>query len=173
MIRTAHFDDLETIVEIYNAAIDAGFQTGFTERTSVDERIGWFNEHTPDQYPLFVYIDDGKVAGWLSISPYRAGRGAFRYSVEISYFIHVDYRKKGIASQLLVYAINACRQLNYKTAIAIILDKNTASINLMEKFNFQKWAFLPGVADFNGIECSHVYYGMKLHPHEDHSQSTL
>ena len=162
MIRTAHFNDLETIVEIYNQAIDAKFQTGFTERVSVDDRIEWFNEHTPDKYPLFVYIVDDKVAGWLSVSPYRAGRGALRYSVEISYFIDAGHRKKGIASQLLVYAINACRQLNYRTALAIILDKNTASINLMEKFSFQKWGFLPGVADFDGVECSHVYYGMKL-----------
>lgn len=164
MIRIAHFEDLESIVEIYNQAIDAKFQTGFTERTNVDDRIEWFNEHTPDKYPLFVYVVDDKIAGWLSISPYRAGRGALRYSVEISYFIHSSYRKKGIASQLLVYAINACRQLNYKTAIAIILDKNTPSIKLMEKFGFQRWAFLPGVADFDGVECNHVYYGMSLHP---------
>ena len=162
MIRVAQFEDLENIVEIYNQAIDAKFQTGFTELIKVDDRIDWFNEHTPDKYPLFVYIVDNKVVGWLSVSPYRAGRGAFRYSVEISYFIHTDHRKKGIASQLLVYAINACRQLNYKTALAIILDKNTASIKLMEKFGFQKWAFLPGVADFDGEECNHVYYGMKL-----------
>ncbi len=162
MIRTAQFDDLETIVEIYNQAIDARFQTGFTERITLDDRIEWFNEHTPDKYPLFVYVVDDQVAGWLSVSPYRAGRGALRYSVEISYFIDTAHRKKGIASQLLVYAINACRQLNYKTAIAIILDKNTASMNLMEKFGFKKWAFLPGVADFDGVECNHVYYGMKL-----------
>ncbi len=162
MIRIAEFEDLESIVEIYNQAIDAKFQTGFTERTNVDDRIGWFNEHTPDKYPLFVYIADDKVVGWLSVSPYRAGRGALRYSVEISYFIHGNYRNKGIASQLLVYAINACRQLNYKTAIAIILDKNTASIKLMEKFGFHNWGFLPGVADFDGVECNHIYYGMKL-----------
>jgi len=162
MIRIAQFEDLESIVDIYNQAIDAKFQTGFTERIKADDRIDWFNEHTADKYPLFVYMIEDKVVGWLSVSPYRAGRGAFRYSVEISYFISQYHRKKGIASQLLVYDINACRQLNYKTAIAIILDKNTASIKLMDKFGFKKWAFLPGVADFDGEECNHVYYGMKL-----------
>ena len=162
MIRTARYEDLEAIVAIYNQAIDAQFQTGFMQRISVDERIAWFTEHTPDKYPLFVYVVNDVVAGWLSISPYRAGRGALRYSVELSYFVHNEYRHKGIGSQLLVYAINACRQLNYKTAIAIILDKNVASINLMEKFGFHKWAHLPGVADFDGVECDHVYYGMKL-----------
>jgi phosphinothricin acetyltransferase len=162
MIRTAQIADLESIVAIYNEAIEAGFQTGFTEPVKAEERIGWFYEHTADMYPLFVDIIDGKVAGWFSVSPYRAGRGAFRYSVEISYFIHSNYRKLGIGSQLLLHGINACRLLRYKTAIAIILDRNVASIRLMEKFGFEQWAFLPGVADFDGVECSHVYYGLKL-----------
>jgi phosphinothricin acetyltransferase len=162
MIRTAQFKDLESIIEIYNQAIDAKFQTGFTEPLKVEDRIGWFYEHTHDKYPLLVYIVDDAVAGWFSISPYRSGRGAFRYTVEVSYFVHTAYMKRGIGSQLLVYGINACRQLHYKTAIAIILDKNEASVKLAEKFGFHRWAFLPGVADFDGEECNHLYYGMKL-----------
>ena len=162
MIRTAQFKDLESIVEIYNQAIDAKFQTGFTERVRVADRVEWFNEHTPEHFPLLVYTVDDAIAGWLSISPYRAGRGALRFTVEISYFVHNDYKKRGIGSQLLVYGINDARQLHYKTAIAIILDKNEASVKLVEKFGFHRWAFLPGVADFDGVECNHLYYGMKL-----------
>ncbi len=162
MIRTAQFKDLESITEIYNQAIDAKFQTGFTERVRVEDRVAWFYEHTHDKFPLVVYMVDDVVAGWLSISPYRAGRGALRYTVEISYFVHSDYKKMGIGSQLLVYGINAARRLHYKTAIAIILDKNEASVKLVEKFGFHRWAFLPGVADFDGVECNHLYYGMKL-----------
>ena len=162
MIRTAQFSDLESIIEIYNQAIDAKFPTGFTERVKVEDRVGWFYEHAPGKYPLFVYVADDKVVGWFSVSPYRAGRDALRFTTEISYFVHSDYRKVGVASQLLVYGVNACRQLHFKTAIAIVLDRNVASMKLMEKFGFHKWAFLPGVADFDGVECSHVYYGIKL-----------
>ncbi len=162
MIGIAQFKDLEGITEIYNQAIDAQFQTGFTQRVKLEDRIGWFNEHTPDTYPLFVYSVDDVVAGWLSVSPYRAGRGAFRFTVEVSYFVRKEYRGRGVGAQLILHGINACRQLHYKTAIAIILDKNTASVKLVEKFGFKKWAHLPGVADFEGVECDHVYYGMKL-----------
>ncbi len=162
MIRIAQHGDLERIIEIYNQAIAAKFQTGFTESVKLEERAAWFYDHAPDKYPLFVYEMDNKVAGWLSVSPYRAGRGAFRYTAEISYFVHADYRKMGVASQLLVFGINACRQLHYKTLVAIVLDMNVASMKLMEKFGFHKWAMLPGVADFDGVECGHVYYGMKL-----------
>lgn len=162
MIRLATYDDIESVVEIYNQAIDTGFQTGFMERLSVADRAGWFKEHLGKAYPIFVYILDSKVVGWFSISPYRSGRAALRYTVEISYFVDNAYLHKGIGTQLVKYGLNACRELNYKTAIAIILDKNIPSIKLVEKFGFEKWAFLPGIADFGGVECSHLYYGIKM-----------
>jgi len=154
--------DLANVVEIYNQAIEARFQTAFMERHSVQERIPWFQEHVDTRYPMFVYEEDGQVVGWFSISPYRSGRAALRYTVEISYFVHTGHFHKGIGSQLVQFGVNACRMLGYKTAIAIILDRNTASIQLMKKFGFEQWAFLPAVADFDGVECNHVYYGIKL-----------
>ena len=162
MIRLATYDDAESILAIYNQAIDARFQTAFMEHQTVADRAAWLKEHIGTRHPLFVYELDGRVAGWFSISPYRSGRAALRYSVEISYFVDASYLHRGIGSQMLVHGINACRQLGYKTAIAIILDKNTPSIKLMEKYGFEKWAFLPSVADFDGVECSHLYYGLKL-----------
>lgn len=162
MIRLATFDDLERIVEIYNQAIAARFQTAFTEQVTVEDRVDWFNQHPADEFPLFVYVTDDKVVGWASVSPYRAGRAALRYAVEISYFVHTEHLKKGIGSQLLQHVLNACRLLHFRSVIAIILDKNIASIKLLEKFGFERWAFLPNVADFGGVLCSHVYYGMTL-----------
>ena len=164
MIRLAKIDDLESIVEIYNQAIDAKFQTGFTEQVTVAERTEWFRQHTPAAFPLFVYETDGKVAGWVSVSPYRSGRAALRYTVEISYFVHNGYFNKGIGSQLLEHVLKACSELNYRTVLTIILDKNITSIRLSEKFGFERWGFLPGVADFDGVVCGHVYYGKSLLP---------
>jgi L-amino acid N-acyltransferase YncA len=162
MIRLAERYDLDRIVEIYNQAIEAKFQTAFTEKFKVEDREDWFYEHDAATFPLFVYVKDDKVVGWFSISPYRAGRPALKYAVEISYFVHNRYLSMGIGSQLLEHGINACKDLNYRSAIAIILDKNTPSIKLMERFNFEKWAYLPGVADFDGEVCGHVYYGVLL-----------
>ena len=161
MIRHAHIDDLEVIVDIYNQAIASWFQTAFTEPQDVAGRIDWFNGHDR-HFPLFVYDVDGDVAGWLSIAPYRAGRGALRHTVEISYFIDRNFRHQGIGTRLLDYGINAARQLGYKTALAIIIDANVASINLVEKFGFEQWGLLPGAVEFDGQECNHLYYGLKL-----------
>jgi phosphinothricin acetyltransferase len=162
MVRTAKPEDYEDIIAIYNQAIEAGFQTGFMETTTVAERSGWFRDHAADKYPLLVFEEGNSVAGWFSASPYRTGRAAFRYTVEVSYFVHNQYFQKGIGKALLADGLERCRQLRYKTAIAIILDMNNASVKLAEKFGFERWGFLPGVADFNGTECNHLYYGVKL-----------
>lgn len=161
MIRKATIDDTTGIAEIYNQAVDAKFQTGFTKRFEDTAVTDMIVAHT-DAYPIFVYVSDGRIAGWASISAYRPNRDAFRYTAEVSYFMHHDYQRKGIGSALLLHAMDACQNLGYKTLIAIILDKNAGSIKLAQKHGFEQWAFLPGVADFGGEECNHVYYGKKL-----------
>jgi len=162
MIRLARQGDMESIVAIYNRAIAAKFQTAFTEQLDAEKSASWFSQFLDKVYPMFVYTEADEVIGWLSISPYRSGREALRYTVEVSYFIHPDHQLQGIGQKLLQHGLDACMGLNYKTVLAIILDKNIASIRLMEKFGFEKWAYLPGVADFDGVECGHLYYGLRL-----------
>ena len=162
MIRIAKIEDLENIVEIYNQAIDAGFQTAFTQRYKTEDKVDWFYEHPENKYPLLVYVHDGKVVGYLHVSPYRQGRAALRFAVEISYFIHKDFHRRGIGSQLLEHGIKMCRDLKYKTLLAIIIEQNIASARLLEKYGFEKWGYLPDIADYDGVECSQVYYGLKL-----------
>jgi len=68
----------------------------------------------------------------------------------------------GVASKLVGHAIRECSRLGIKTLIAILLDINVPSVRLLEKFGFQKWGHMPNVADFDGKECSHLYYGLRL-----------
>ncbi len=162
MIRVATIDDLESIVAIHNQAIAAGFQTAFTDALVVSERVEWFAEHTEFQYPIFVYMHEEQVAGWISISPYRSGRAALRFAVEVSYFVHAAYRNMGVGSQLLHHAVNVCTELEYHTIIAIIIDKNAPSIRLVQRYGFEQWGNLPGVAVFDGVICGHLYFGRTL-----------
>ncbi len=45
---------------------------------------------------------------------------------------------------------------------AILLDVNTSSVGILEKFGFEQWGHLPGVADFDGALCGHLYYGRRV-----------
>lgn len=161
-MRTAQIKDTKSIVDIYNQAVRAGFETADTEEVDVKDRSDWFEKHKPDTYPIYVYEIDNKVVGWVSVSPYREGRKALSYTAEISYYIHKDFKRQGIGSELVRCVVGKCKELGYKSLFAIILDKNIASIKLMEKHGFEKWAHLPNIADFNGVECGHVYYGLRI-----------
>ena len=161
-IRTATIEDLETIVEIYNQAIAAGQKTADITPFTTADRKKWFEDHTPDKYPVLVAEDNNMVVGYLTISPYRSGRMALRHTAEVSCFVHFDHHHQGIASNLLQYAIDMCPAIQIKNLFSIIIDSNQASINLVVKYGFEKWGYLPRVAEFDGIEVGHLYYGLRI-----------
>ncbi|MRR17694.1 MAG: N-acetyltransferase family protein [Deltaproteobacteria bacterium] len=161
-IRTAAIEDLKAMVEIYNQAIAAGRMTADITPFTTAGRKKWFLDHTPDKYPIWVGEDNHVIVGYLTISPYRPGRLALRHTAEVSCFIHFEHHRQGIASDLLRHAIGACPALQIKNLFAIIIDSNQASINLMVKYGFEKWGYLPRVAEFDGIEYGHLYYGLRI-----------
>lgn len=161
-IRAAEQDELAAIVEIYNQAVKTKSSTADMEPVRVEDRQLWFDNHPPESYPIYVALAGAKVVGWLSLSPYRAGRQALRYTVEVSYYIHEDYQREGIGSRLMRYGIRRAAELGYKTIFAIILEKNGSSVAFVEKFGFSRWGFMPGVADFDGEETGHLYYGLRI-----------
>ncbi|HSH37693.1 MAG TPA: hypothetical protein VK993_02810 [Chthoniobacterales bacterium] len=82
-IRDAVLSDLPAIVDIFNSTVPTRLSTAVLDPVSVEDRLEWFHEHTPDHHPLWVAELDGSIAGWLSFQSfitrcaYRA-RGAQR-----------------------------------------------------------------------------------------------
>lgn len=159
MIRLATADDLIDINNIYNQAIDNKNATADLEHITLDSRKKWFDEHQNPKYPVFVYVIESKVVGWLSVSPYRKGRKALDLTVEVSYYVDNSYHRKGIGTQLMQFIIENRQIFGFKHIICILLEINSASIKLLEKFGFEKWATLPNIVDFGDFVCSHLYYG--------------
>lgn len=161
-IRKATLEDCQAIIDIYNQAVEDGLKTADTEKISFDEGKEWLKGHLEDPHPVFVYTVDQQVAGWLSISAYRPGRQALRFTKEVSAYIHRDIRAKGAGSKLMEYTIEYCRKTQIKNIFAILLDTNKASIGVLEKFGFSRWGHLPKVADFEGKEVGQYYYGKRI-----------
>lgn len=160
--RPATKNDLPSIVDIYNQAIALGTATADMLPVTLESRKHWLEQHKADKYPVFVAENTKGVVGWCSLSAYRPGRMALRHTAEISYYIEEGARGKGVGSFLISHAIEQCPELDIKTLFAILLDINTESCRILEKFGFNKWGHLPGVADFNGQECGHFYYGLRV-----------
>ena len=159
IIRSAQMGDLPEIVEIYNQAIQTKHSTGDLQPVQVGDRMAWFQEHLPEKYPIYVAEVDGSVAGWCSLSAYRQGRAAFRHTAEISYYMDFAYHRRGIATALIEHTLAGCPALQIRHLFAIVLENNQASIRFLERMGFEKWGYLPRVADFDGREVGHLYYG--------------
>lgn len=161
-IRTARIEDLVTIIEIYNQAIDAGNATADLHELSVEDRLDWFHSHDKNQHPLYVIESERKVIGWGSLGPYRKGRGGLKETAEISYYIDYRHHGKGYGSQLIRFMISDCKRLGIKNLIAILLEVNHASIRILKKFGFEQWGHMPDIVNLNGVVCGHMFYGKKL-----------
>jgi len=163
-IRIAVEDDISAITEIYNQAVALRCATADITPVSIESRLLWLQEHPPSQYPVFVALNKGSVVGWCSLSPYRPGRMALRHTGEISYYVHENFRGVGVGSGLIAHAIKECPRLGLKSIFAILLDINRGSTRILEKSGFEKWGHMPDVADFDGQECGHLYYGRRVAP---------
>ena len=160
-IRNAEAKDLVLIVEIYNASIPSRIATGDPEPISVESRISWYQEHSPNSRPILVIELDDKVIGWLSFQSFY-GRPAYQATAEVSIYVAPEYKGQGIGKKLLSEAIYRSPQLGIKTLLGFIFAHNIPSLSLFNKFGFERWGYLPKVADLDGNRRDLVIMGLHL-----------
>ncbi|MDG7001582.1 MAG: N-acetyltransferase [Nitrososphaerota archaeon] len=135
-LRDAKEDDLPGILEIYNEAILNTTATFEIETFSVERRKSWFSNHG-GRYPLIVAeTEDGNIAGYCSISPFRQSAG-YRRTAELSVYVHREFRRKGFASLMIEEIISRARDLKFHAIISCIAGSNAASIKLHERLGFE------------------------------------
>ncbi|MCL2926705.1 MAG: GNAT family N-acetyltransferase [Trichodesmium sp. St16_bin4-tuft] len=160
-IRNAEAKDLTVIVKIYNASIPSRIATGDLELISIENRISWYQEHSPDSRPILVVELDGQVIAWLSFQSFD-DRPAYQATAEISIYVAPEYKGQGIGKKLLSEAIYRSPQLGIKTLLGFIFAHNIPSLSLFNKFGFQHWGYLPKVADLDGIKGDLVILGLHV-----------
>ncbi len=160
-IRDAGENDLAAIVQIYNAAIPGRSATADLEPISVESRLAWYREHSPDSLPIWVMESEQNIIGWLSLQRFY-GRAAYQHTAEVSIYIAADRQCCGVGQKLLQHAIWRCPELGIKTLIGIIFAHNQPSLKLFNKFGFQTWGHLPQVAELDGVERDVVIIGLGL-----------
>ncbi|AGL02573.1 GNAT family N-acetyltransferase [Desulfoscipio gibsoniae] len=160
-IRIAIENDLPAIVDIYNSTVPSKMVTADTTPVTVESRLTWFREHDPNNRPIWVVEDGCIIMGWLSFSSFY-NRPAYNFTTEISIYIAEDYRRKGIGKKLLSKAIQDSPELGIKTILGFVFGHNEPSLQLLLKYNFQRWGFLPNVAVLDGIERDLVILGLRV-----------
>jgi L-amino acid N-acyltransferase YncA len=158
IIRDAVEVDLPAIIRIYNATVPTRMVTAELEPTTVEARLPWFREHSPEQYPFWVAESDGRVIGWLDFKRFLP-RCAYRGTAEISVYVDENFRRRGVGQRLLQHAITRAPSLGITALVGLIFGHNERSLKLFERFGFERWAFLPGVAQLDGVQRDLVMLG--------------
>jgi L-amino acid N-acyltransferase YncA len=160
-IRNALESDLPAIIDIYNATVPTRMVTAELEPTTVDARLPWFREHSPNQYPFWVAENDGRVIGWLDFKKFLP-RCAYRGTAEISVYVDEKFRHQGVAGRLLKQAIVRGPSLEITAMVGLIFAHNKPSLKLFERLGFERWGLLPRIARLDGNERDLVIMGRHL-----------
>jgi L-amino acid N-acyltransferase YncA/predicted O-methyltransferase YrrM len=159
IIRDAVEADLPDIIEIYNATVPTRMVTADLEPTTVEARLPWFDEHSPNQYPFWVAESEGRVIGWLDFKKFLP-RSAYRGTAEISVYVDDKFRRRGVARELLEKAIAVAPSLGITALVGLIFGHNEPSLKLFERLGFERWGFLPGIAQLDGVQRDLVVVGL-------------
>jgi phosphinothricin acetyltransferase len=161
IIRHGTENDLPLIVAIYNASIPNRMATADLEPVSVTSRVNWFKRRERSRHPLWVVEIEGVVVGWLSFQQFY-GRPAYHATAEVSIYIANQYQRQGLGKRLLAQAVSQSPQLGLNTLIGFIFAHNQASLKLFEKFDFERWGYLPRIADIDNVERDLVILGLRV-----------
>ncbi|WP_295212338.1 GNAT family N-acetyltransferase [uncultured Chryseobacterium sp.] len=160
--RNATPEDLPKIVEIYNSTIPSRMVTADTEDITVESRVRWFHEHTPERRPLWMVEDQqDNVLGWVSFSSFY-GRPAYNGTVELSIYMAENSRGKGYGKKVLQYCIDNALKFDVKTLLGFIFLHNEPSLKLFRHFGFEDWGVFPDVAVLDGVERTLVILGKRI-----------
>jgi phosphinothricin acetyltransferase len=105
----------------------------------------WFAAKQKGNFPVIgVVTPEGDLMGFGSYGTFRAFP-AYKYTVEHSIYVHVNFRRRGIGKLLLEEIIFAARQQKYHVLIGAIDSRNAASVELHKRFGFRHVGTLPQV----------------------------
>ena len=145
-IRIAEERDLPALLDIYNDEVLHGISTLDLNPRTMAEWREWFAHHNVDNHPLLTAeTENGKVAGYASLSDYRE-KEAYRSSVELSIYVARSCRGKGVASVLMETILDMARADDRThLVVSVITDGNEASQRLHDKFGFTFCGIVPEV----------------------------
>ncbi|MGR2739162.1 GNAT family N-acetyltransferase [Billgrantia sp. Q4P2] len=164
--REATIDDLPRIVEIYNHAIETRQSNCDVEPLTAESREAWLHSHRGSRRPIWVAEDSAApergVIGYLNYSYFMNDRPGYFITSDMGLYLHPDYQGKGLGSYILGQAIEHAPAMGIEVLATTIFASNTPSIRLFEKFQFERWGFMPKVARMGDVEHDLVMVGRRV-----------
>lgn len=136
IIRLAERFDVPGILEIYAPFI---LETAVTFEETVPDEVSFWEriQGIMAELPYLVCEIDGRVAGYAYASAYRS-RASYRWSKEVSVYIHPDFQRKRVAHALYTSLNEMIRYQGIADLLAIITMPNEPSVAFHEQFGYRK-----------------------------------
>jgi phosphinothricin acetyltransferase len=135
IIRPVEIEDAQLVLDIYRPIVletAISFELEPPTVTDFQERI----KKAQRKYAWLVAEENGRPAGYAYGTEHRT-RGAYRYAVETSAYVHPDFYRRGIGLALYQKLLPKLANLRYCNAYAAIALPNEASISLHKKVGFE------------------------------------
>jgi phosphinothricin acetyltransferase len=129
IIRRATVDDAEAIRAIYNTEVTGSTVTFDLVPRTAEEQVRWLVDRSGAYAVLVAEDDQGLVAGFASLSPFR-DRPAYATTVEDSVYVDRGRRGEGIGRLLLDELVSTATAHGFHTVIARIVGGHETSIAL-------------------------------------------
>lgn len=135
LVRDATAADAAACVRIYAPYVTGTAITFETEVPSVEEMARRI-ERSLRSYAWLVLVDDGEVVGYAYGGPFKE-RAAYRWSCEVSVYLHPDHQGRGGGRQLYAALLDRLERRGLRMATAGMTQPNAASGRLHEAMGFE------------------------------------
>ena len=149
-IRSITKNDVADCLDIYNYEVVNGVATLDLETRTLPEWQAWYEAHQTSEHCIFLGLMDDVVVGYASLSPYRP-KEAYKSTVELSIYIHQDYRGRGVATQLMAHILEIAKNDPLlHNVVSVITAGNEGSTKLHARFGFTYCGLTPQVGFKHG-----------------------
>ncbi|MBN2656770.1 MAG: N-acetyltransferase [Spirochaetales bacterium] len=135
-IRPVKQSDAASLCGIYNYYVRETVIT-FEEEVVSEEDMAGRIEKITSTHPWFVLEEEGEVVAYAYASPWRV-RSAYRFSAELTVYVHKDRIGKGFGRQIYNHLIRAMEDRGAHCLYGVIALPNSGSTGLHENLGFSK-----------------------------------
>lgn len=167
-MRIRHADpdrDAAACVEIYRPYVEenaVSFDIAVPTPAEFAEKIARLSQ----THAFLVADDAGTIAGYAYCGPYRE-RAAYRWSAEVSVYVHEAYRRQGLGRRLYDVLLDLMRRQGLRTAIAGITQPNPASMALHLACGFETVGVFERIGYKLGAWRDVAFLALELHADAD------
>lgn len=140
-IRKFDKNDVEQMINIWNAIVDEGIAFPQTERLNLKSGLDFFAEQS--YTGVAVDADTNEILGLYILHPNNVGRCG--HISNASYGVKQDQRGLHIGEKLVSHCLQMAKSLGFKILqFNAVVSTNYGALHLYEKLGFVKLGTIPG-----------------------------